>query len=591
MATKRDVWVMGAERGARAAVAAALSGLDYGVVEREAFVIDPTEWGQAGWPLLVAVVGPEGVERVTMALRAVVRSRLSVPVLVVLEGGADVLRLVDAGAADVMRWPAESEMLPARLALLAARSGGELSIARAVLGDEPGVLYVYDVPTGTVIPLGSTSDPGLSPEALAALHRGGVGGIPESAIARLADGERLVSEHRLRVDGGSRWVRIHTLVQDRSADGAARRLTSIARDVSALRAPEESLRSMLYGTSAVGEGFLHALARELASFLGVRCVAIGEMVASEAGVLRTLAFWGDGVVQPPLAFGVAGSTLEEVAFGQVAHYPSGAGPTFPVPLAGGRFVVDGFFGLPVSGPDGRTVGMVLAWHDAPLEISAVTRELLRALAVRVGAEMARANGEAALQAEEERLRLATAAGGVGVWDWNIITDELLWTGYTDTIFGDARLAASRSTAAFWDRVHPADVRKARGAFQRALDGDERVAIELRFLRLDGTQRWIAVNGEMFRDAHREPVRMTGTVVDISTRRAAEERVRESEQRLQLALGGRGPGSGTRTWSGPRSTSPPSGRACWGTWPARCRGWSRRRGIWRTPTTCPGSSPS
>jgi PAS domain S-box-containing protein len=160
--------------------------------------------------------------------------------------------------------------------------------------------------------------------------------------------------------------------------------------------------------------------------------------------------------------------------------------------------------------------------------------------------------EAALRESEERARLALDAARQGLWTWDPQAGVLTHDQRTLDILGlqrdepvDLRSVLARSALA-------EDVDHITAAFDLATDpaGDGRLALESRVLRPDSTVRWVRATGRMFfarEDGDRPtPVRMVGTLQDVTERREAEEALRESEQRFRLAL--EGGGMGTFEWN-------------------------------------------
>jgi len=508
------------------------------------------EWARGGWPILVAPLEEGDAERLSALLAGYGSAGLRLPLLAVVGPGASPEAAMTAGAADVARWPQDAEVLCLRVELLEARWAGEPDVCRQISGVAEGAVYAYDLIRGALIWISPNARPVLgfdaaemlsaSPEHLVQLLH------PEDALQfeRRWRGEGdpgaedlARSEYRIRADLGWRWVHIRRVPLVRRADGAVELMAGVAMDVTAARAPEEALRTLLRGTSEVGAAFFAALAREVARFLGVRRVVVGEIVRAEGELLRSQAYWADGAFHTPIEFSIPGSACEEAGHGREVHHPTGAGELFPNDPMIARHAVDGFFAVPIPDHDGAPCGILAACHDGRVDLSPTARSVLHTLAQRAGAEIERARWDGALRIQEERFRLATRAAGMAVWDWDVVTDHLVWSGEAERVLGDPALAAAWSSGAFWDRVHPDDVRPSRSAFQRALDGEDHLALELRFLRRDGRERWLAVEGGVYRDAAGLPVRMTGSAVDVTERRDAAEELRRSEERLKLAVGG------------------------------------------------------
>jgi len=132
---------------------------------------------------------------------------------------------------------------------------------------------------------------------------------------------------------------------------------------------------------------------------------------------------------------------------------------------------------------------------------------------------------------EARLRVTQTAAGVGPWEFNLETSELYLS-----------LAARRNLGAPLDGpihlpdmaqyVHPDDRAMARERVQAALAGAEEYEVEYRLADTSQGERWIHGRGEVIRDETGKPTRMIGLNFDVTNRRRAEERVRESEARFR-----------------------------------------------------------
>jgi diguanylate cyclase (GGDEF)-like protein/PAS domain S-box-containing protein len=137
--------------------------------------------------------------------------------------------------------------------------------------------------------------------------------------------------------------------------------------------------------------------------------------------------------------------------------------------------------------------------------------------------------EEALRESEERFRLAAEAAGLGVWDYDPLTEAREWSARLLEIFGLER-DAQQSLQVASDRVHPQD----RGRFLLMLNSAllDRVSAKFegtfRIIRaLDGAERWIAASCWRVRRSQTSLDRIILTVRDITDERTAEERIRWS----------------------------------------------------------------
>jgi PAS domain S-box-containing protein len=138
--------------------------------------------------------------------------------------------------------------------------------------------------------------------------------------------------------------------------------------------------------------------------------------------------------------------------------------------------------------------------------------------------------EASLQISEERLRLATEAADIGMWFWNLIEDQLVWTTYCKELFGldpDTEMSYER----FLEALHPDDRDRTHAAVQQAIDHKQEYAIEYRTLWGDGSTHWILAKGRAFYNEQGEPIRMMGIAQEITDRKQAEVALQSQAQEL------------------------------------------------------------
>lgn len=125
-----------------------------------------------------------------------------------------------------------------------------------------------------------------------------------------------------------------------------------------------------------------------------------------------------------------------------------------------------------------------------------------------------------LRANEARLRMAMAAGDIGIWDWDIASGHVSWSEnlarfmQMDTFGG--------TVEAFRALVHPDDRQRVATALKQALAGKSEYRLEFRMKNSEGKVRWTETRGSVVRDQSGQPVRMIGIDMEITDRKAAEE---------------------------------------------------------------------
>jgi PAS domain S-box-containing protein len=147
--------------------------------------------------------------------------------------------------------------------------------------------------------------------------------------------------------------------------------------------------------------------------------------------------------------------------------------------------------------------------------------------LRIGVQLRteRAHSDTALREGADRLRLAVQAANIGLWDWDLQTDQVVysreWKGQLG--FDEEEIGADFRE---WERrVHPEDLDTTRRRVRSYLsDPAGSLETEFRMRHKDGSWRWIYARGELFRDDAGKAVRMLGCHVDITERKRAEEQV-------------------------------------------------------------------
>jgi PAS domain S-box-containing protein len=144
----------------------------------------------------------------------------------------------------------------------------------------------------------------------------------------------------------------------------------------------------------------------------------------------------------------------------------------------------------------------------------------------------RKQAELALLISEERFYLAFEASAMGLWDWNIATGEIYFNSCWKTMLGYEVEDIKNSFQSWEDLVNPEDLPLAQAALKAHLLGETLLyEVEFRMLTKSGEWKWILAQAKvMERDDLGNPLRMTGTHIDISDRKQAELALRISEQR-------------------------------------------------------------
>jgi PAS domain S-box-containing protein len=141
--------------------------------------------------------------------------------------------------------------------------------------------------------------------------------------------------------------------------------------------------------------------------------------------------------------------------------------------------------------------------------------------------------EETLKSTREWLGIALRAAHAWTWDWDFPTGRLTWSPEFFELFG----LSSDKTPSFevWlDVLHPDDREPAQATIKRSIENHTPLWNEYRVILPDGEVRWIGAAGSTTYTDAGEPVRMSGVCIDINSRKLAEEKFRESENRFRVA---------------------------------------------------------
>ncbi len=158
---------------------------------------------------------------------------------------------------------------------------------------------------------------------------------------------------------------------------------------------------------------------------------------------------------------------------------------------------------------------------------------LTSYAGRNGAKQNNTRIRAELEFSAESLRLATDAAEIGTWDLDLVTDVLTWSDRTKAMFG---LAADQpcTMTDFYAGLHPDDLDAVTAAFASALDPARRATYNVEYRTCDrstGVVRWVEAKGRGIFTSRGRCVRAIGTAIDITVRKAAEQRLLANEAML------------------------------------------------------------
>lgn len=186
---------------------------------------------------------------------------------------------------------------------------------------------------------------------------------------------------------------------------------------------------------------------------------------------------------------------------------------------------------------GRLAAMMAVHQNTPRDWTSTELMLVREVVDRCWSHIERVGAEARLRDSEERLRLAVEHADVGFWDVDLIGDRLIWPRRTKELFGISA-DVPVSMADFYRGLHPGDREATSAAFAAAADPARRALYDVEYRTVgkeDGIVRWVAAKGRGVFDAQGNCVRVTGTAIEITARKQAEEALKDLNATLEARV--------------------------------------------------------
>jgi PAS domain S-box-containing protein len=161
--------------------------------------------------------------------------------------------------------------------------------------------------------------------------------------------------------------------------------------------------------------------------------------------------------------------------------------------------------------------------------------LAEEIAERTWSAVARAKAEQSASEFDQRLRMATDATHLGVWEWNLDTNLISWNDHHYRLMGMEPGQGTVEAAEFFDRIHPDDREHLEEEIRQAVREARVFDAVFRVVQDSGAVRWMSGYGRLTDGAEGQSMTMSGVMMDITERTSIEEDLRISNERLRLLI--------------------------------------------------------
>ena len=144
-----------------------------------------------------------------------------------------------------------------------------------------------------------------------------------------------------------------------------------------------------------------------------------------------------------------------------------------------------------------------------------------------------------LLAAQEKVRMATEGGGIGIWELDLLSGALVWDAQSYRLYG-LEPNSDAATYALWsERLHPDDLAGAEADFQRCLAAGTDFFSEFRVVWDDGSIHHLRGFGRLHRDEAGQVVRIIGTNMDVTAGHAYEQSLKDARDKAETASASKG----------------------------------------------------
>lgn len=144
--------------------------------------------------------------------------------------------------------------------------------------------------------------------------------------------------------------------------------------------------------------------------------------------------------------------------------------------------------------------------------------------------------EQALFREKERYSLAVRGANDGLWDWDLVTNEVYFSPRWKDMLGYEEHEIPNKLDQWFNRIHPDDAEEALARLNTHLNGHSYYFESMHRLKTkQGEYRWFLDRGLAIRNEEGKAYRIAGSQTDVTEQKAREELLRTNEQRMRTVL--------------------------------------------------------
>ncbi|MDB6039679.1 MAG: sensor histidine kinase protein [Verrucomicrobiales bacterium] len=190
---------------------------------------------------------------------------------------------------------------------------------------------------------------------------------------------------------------------------------------------------------------------------------------------------------------------------------------------------------PIKDGNGKVLGTFAMYYRQPASPEPEHLRLIEMATHIASIAICRDRANAQLSQSEAKLKEAQRIGKIGYWERDLVADQITWSEETCKIFGVPFPNEGLSQARLQELIYPEDRQIQQEALEQTLRQLHPYDVEYRIVTPGAETRFVHVIDQIVCDESGRPIRLFGTVQDITERRRAEEALRRSERELRQVI--------------------------------------------------------
>ncbi len=305
--------------------------------------------------------------------------------------------------------------------------------------------------------------------------------------------------------------------------------------------------------------FFNSLVQFIADTTQIDYVFVGKLAQNETGesIIETIAFSNSGKLIENVSYSLADGPCEQIVRGAIYSYTENCGINFPKCEIIKQLNIEAYIGYPLYDNNDNAIGLISVMHQKKIKDSDTIASILKIVARRAELELERIRNEQILEENNFRLEQknnelnkknkelelknieiesvskilrnknsqlieAQQLGQIGSWDWDVITNQIVWSDELYNLFQLPKGTFDFTFENFIKFIHPFDKDYMEAVVRKAYMDHQPFEFFYRLVRADGTERLIKGTGKVVADSEGRVIRMGGIGQDITEKKLASQ---------------------------------------------------------------------